>query len=193
MATQKKPEELPIPLVDPDRWTARIVDNKDDDQDRVEELIADGWQYLNPDDLAVNSKDIGFKVMNSHVVRGDHGEEVLLKILTVDLAAFEEKDRLRTPTPVEVKAELREAIRAPEPSQVVAAKGHYPATRYSKDGTETVVADAAADKALGPGWHDSPKKAGKSVKAKSAKASKAKTSKAKAKAAKATKAAAPTT
>lgn len=34
----------------------------------------------------------------------------------------------------------------------------YPAVRYGSGGQTCVVADAAAEKALGPGWYDSPKK-----------------------------------
>lgn len=115
----KDVSDRPIPLMDPDRWTVRVVDNDTEvDKARVNELITAGWQYLDPDDLAVRANEIGFKVMNSHVVRGDHGEEVLLKILTVDVAAFEEAEKTRVKPSEQEDRGLRKATRSLEKSEI---------------------------------------------------------------------------
>ena len=79
----------PIPLVDPDRWTVRVV-NAQISEARVWEMQADkGWVYAEPTDIAVPVTELGFRVQDGRIVRGQHGSEVLMKMERADYAAVQ--------------------------------------------------------------------------------------------------------
>ena len=53
-----------------------------------------GWEPVAPEDLAGNPEDYGFDVKEGRVVRGERGQEVLMKMPTDDVKAIAEaKDR----------------------------------------------------------------------------------------------------
>lgn len=79
----------PIPLVDPKRWTVRIVNSQISDA-RLYEMQADkGWVYAELGDLAVKPEEIGFRVQDGRIVRGTHGQEVLMKMEQKDYRAIQ--------------------------------------------------------------------------------------------------------
>lgn len=74
----------PIPLKEPQKWSIRVVDATIS-PNRVWEMQANkGWVYLTPEDLAVEPHEVGFRVQDGRVVRGQHGTEVLMKMLKRD-------------------------------------------------------------------------------------------------------------
>ena len=78
----------PIPLVDPDRWTVRVV-NSQISEARVWEMQADKrWVYATPEDIAIPVTELGFREQDGRVVRGQHGYEVLMKMERDDYAAI---------------------------------------------------------------------------------------------------------
>jgi hypothetical protein len=79
----------PVPLVDPDRWTIRIVNSQISDN-RIWDMQADkGWVYAAPSDIAVPLHEIGFREQDGRVVRGQHGHEVVMKMERDDYAAVQ--------------------------------------------------------------------------------------------------------
>lgn len=88
----------PIPLKHPKQWTARVVNSQISDN-RLYEMQADkGWQYLEPDDLAVKPEEIGFRVLDGKVVRGTQGQEVLMKMDISDYKAIQKAKDAETRT-----------------------------------------------------------------------------------------------
>lgn len=74
----------PIPLVEPDRWTMRVINTGISEQ-RLWEIQADkGWVYAEVADLAVDPVEVGFRVQDGRIVRGVQGAEVLMKMETAD-------------------------------------------------------------------------------------------------------------
>ena len=79
----------PIPLTDPDRWTVRVVNASISDA-RIWEMQADkGWVYAEPADIAVSVTELGFRIQDGRIVRGQHGQEVLMKMERDDYAAIQ--------------------------------------------------------------------------------------------------------
>lgn len=78
-----------IPLIEPERWTLRVINTQLSDA-RLWEIQAEkGWIYVLPEDLAVKPQEIGFRELDGHVVRGTHGQEVLMKIPRPDYLAVQ--------------------------------------------------------------------------------------------------------
>ena len=81
----------PIPLVDPDQWTVRIVNSQISDA-RIWEMQAEkGWVYLEPADVACKPEDLGFRVVGGRIVRGTNGHEVLMKMPRRDYRRLQQK------------------------------------------------------------------------------------------------------
>ena len=79
----------PIPLTEPERWTVRFVNSQISDN-RIWEMQADkGWQYAEPSDIAVPVTELGCRVQDDRIVRGQHGSEVLMKMERADYAAVQ--------------------------------------------------------------------------------------------------------
>lgn len=84
----------PIPLVEPERWTLRIVYSKISNAHLYDMQAEKGWVYAQPEDLAVNPVEVGFQIMDGRIVRGTQGEEVLMKMERTDYQAVQKaKDR----------------------------------------------------------------------------------------------------
>ena len=74
----------PIPLTEPNRWELRIV-NSQISANRLYEMQADrGWVYAVPEDLAVKPEEIGFQILDGRIVRGERGQEVVMKMERAD-------------------------------------------------------------------------------------------------------------
>lgn len=76
-----------IPLVEPSRWTLRIANSQVRDG-HLHDLIGDkGWEFADKADLAVDPIEVGFRELDGRLVRGDKGQEVLLKMAKKDYQA----------------------------------------------------------------------------------------------------------
>lgn len=85
----------PIPLVEPQAWTLRIVNSKVNNQHLYDMQAEKGWVYATLEDLAVKPEEIGFRVLDGRIVRGTQGEEVLMKMPAKDYKAVsKEKDKV---------------------------------------------------------------------------------------------------
>lgn len=79
----------PIPLKEPDAWVLRVVNTAISD-DRLYAMQAEkGWVYALPEDLAIDPVEVGLKVLDGRIVRGDKGTEVLMKMPTAEFAAIQ--------------------------------------------------------------------------------------------------------
>lgn len=73
-----------IPLKQPKRWELRIV-NSEVRNGRIREMQTDkGWEFVAVSDLAVEPFEIGFREQDGRLVRGQHGQEVLMKMEAAD-------------------------------------------------------------------------------------------------------------
>lgn len=50
-----------------------------------------GWEYVEPNDIACALDEVGAKVMDTRVVRGERGKEVLLKMKAADYKKIQKK------------------------------------------------------------------------------------------------------
>lgn len=77
----------PIPLKEPDLWVLRVVNTAISD-DRLYAMQAEkGWVYALPEDLAIDPVEVGLRVVDGRIVRGDKGTEVLMKMPKEDYDA----------------------------------------------------------------------------------------------------------
>ena len=74
----------PIPLTEPNRWTARVVNSQISDARMWEMQASKGWVYAERADLAVDPLEIGFREQDGRIVRGTQGHEVLMKMERAD-------------------------------------------------------------------------------------------------------------
>lgn len=80
-----------IPLAEPGRWAIRVVNTAISD-DRLWQMQAEkGWVYAEEADLAVAPHEIGFRVLDGRIVRGQQGQEVLMKMERTDYAAIQKQ------------------------------------------------------------------------------------------------------
>ena len=79
----------PIPLVEPDLWELRIVNASISDAHVWEMQASKGWIYAAEGDLAVQPHEVGFRVQDGRLVRGTHGQEVLMKMRRADYAEIQ--------------------------------------------------------------------------------------------------------
>jgi hypothetical protein len=81
---------IPITLKTPGDWTVRIV-NSTVRTGRLHDMIHNkGWVYVNAEELDGTPDELGFHAKDGRVVRGEHGEEVLMKIPTADFDAVQD-------------------------------------------------------------------------------------------------------
>lgn len=79
----------PIPLTDPDRWTVRIVNTQISNNHLYEVQADKGWVYATIEDLAIKPHEVGFRELDGRIVRGEHAQEVLMKMERADYAAIQ--------------------------------------------------------------------------------------------------------
>lgn len=74
----------PIPLKEPKRWMLRWV-NTTVSPDHLYAMRADkGWDYVTVDDLDVDPVEVGATILDGKIVKGEKGQEVLMKMPLTD-------------------------------------------------------------------------------------------------------------
>ena len=75
---------VPITLKTPGQWAIRIV-NGTMRTGRIHDMTANkGWVLVTADELDGTPDDLGFRVRDGRIVRGEHGDEVLMKMPQAD-------------------------------------------------------------------------------------------------------------
>lgn len=70
----------PVTLKTPGFWAVRIVNSKSR-TGRLHDVIHNkGWVYVTPEELDGTPDELGFEAKDGRLVRGEHGEEVLVKM-----------------------------------------------------------------------------------------------------------------
>lgn len=71
---------VPITLKTPGRWEIRWVYSKLRSGHLYDMTQNKGWVFVEPDELDGSGDEYGLTVKDNRLVRGDHGEEVLMKM-----------------------------------------------------------------------------------------------------------------
>lgn len=95
----------PIPIKEPQKWVIRNVNSKVSNQHvynmRAEKL----WEFVTPADLDCTLDEIGYRELDGRVVRGERGEEVLMKMPKRDYQEIQhDKDTTNRKTTLGAKA-----------------------------------------------------------------------------------------
>ncbi len=94
-----------IPMKEAGRWAIRIVNSAISYSHLLDMKEQKGWIFADPEDLAVKPEDVGLRVMDGRIVRGTHGEEVLMKMEKSDYRAVQQmKDEMNRRTTFGAKA-----------------------------------------------------------------------------------------
>ena len=127
----------PIPLKDPSKWTLRWENSKiaPDHMWRIVNQL--GWQYVEPEDLACPIDEIGAAARDGRVVRGERGDEVLMKMLTRDYRKVEKKKTEETIKQTFGRKQLKQSI----VSQVASEHGDRAAGYMDKQVESVTVND----------------------------------------------------
>ena len=80
----------PVPMKDPNAWKVRWENTKISPDQLWNALHVKGWDYVMPDDLDCPVEEIGAQARDGRVVRGERGEEVLLKMAMKDYTRLEQ-------------------------------------------------------------------------------------------------------
>lgn len=81
---------VPTLLRTPGQWAVRIV-NTGVRQGRVHDMTANkGWTFVEAEELLGRPDELGFRVQDGRLVRGERGEEVLMKMPQADFEAISE-------------------------------------------------------------------------------------------------------
>ena len=113
----------PIPLTEPDRWQVRIVNSQISDN-RLWEMQADkGWVYAAVEDLAISPHEIGFRVQDGRLVRGQHGHEILMKIERKDYVAIQKLKDTENRTNTFGDKAIKQAVLAAAAAEPDGARG----------------------------------------------------------------------
>ncbi len=71
---------VPITLVTPGHWAIRVV-NSTMRPGRIHDMTQNkGWVFVLPEELDGTPDELGFKAVENRLIRGEHGEEVLMKM-----------------------------------------------------------------------------------------------------------------
>ena len=70
----------PIPLVDPEQWTLRWENSAISPGHMWTIIHQLGWVYAEPADLVCPVEEIGASVRDGRIVRGERGQEILMKM-----------------------------------------------------------------------------------------------------------------
>lgn len=74
---------VPITLKDGQLWAVRIANDKVRNG-RVHQMGQLGWTFVTPEEMDGKPADYGFRALDGRVVRGEHAEEVLMKMPQAD-------------------------------------------------------------------------------------------------------------
>lgn len=119
---------VPITLKTPGDWTVRIV-HSNVRAGRLHDMTTNkGWVYVEPSELDGSPMDLGFRVVDNRIVRGEHGEEVLMKISQADFDAIQD-----------AKANMN--LKALGSKQTVERAAQATATEYGSEAGDKVFAN----------------------------------------------------
>lgn len=79
---------VPITLKDGQLWAIRVANDKVR-TGRVHQMVQMGWTFVQPDEIDGLPADFGFRAMDTRLVRGEHGDEVLMKMPQADFDAIQ--------------------------------------------------------------------------------------------------------
>lgn len=100
----------PIPLKEPKTWTLRWENSKISPDHMWNIVHILGWSYCEPEDLACPIDEIGAFARDGRVVRGERGDEVLMKMLTRDYKRVEKRKSEETIRQTFGTKQLKESI-----------------------------------------------------------------------------------
>ena len=81
---------VPITMKDGQQWAIRIANDKVR-AGRVHQMGQLGWTSVEPSEIDGTASDYGLRVMDGRLVRGEHGEEVLMKMPQADYDAIADR------------------------------------------------------------------------------------------------------
>jgi hypothetical protein len=128
----------PIPLVDDGKWVLRWENSKISPDHMWNVIHNLGWTYAEPADLACNVDEIGASERDGRIVRGERGDEVLMKMLAKDYKRVEKKKSDETIKQTFGARQLKQAI----VSGVAAEHGEQAAEFMSKNVNMVSVSDS---------------------------------------------------
>lgn len=80
---------VPITLKGGQAWAIRII-NTSIKAGRYHDIVHNkGWLPVQADELDGRPEELGFRVMDDRLVRGEHGEEILMKMPQADFDAIQ--------------------------------------------------------------------------------------------------------
>lgn len=109
----------PIPLKEVDRWELREVNSAISDQHLYEMQADKQWTYLAVEDLDVKPEDIGYRVLDGRLVKGQQGHIVLMKMEKSDYKAVQKAKEAENRRQTFGKKAVRQSIL----SQAAGAEG----------------------------------------------------------------------
>ena len=80
---------VPITLKDGQSWAIRIANDKVR-TGRVHQMTGLGWMFVEAEEIDGKPEDFGFRAVKGRLVRGEHGEEVLMKMPQADFDAIQD-------------------------------------------------------------------------------------------------------
>lgn len=127
----------PIPLKEPKTWTLRWENSKIS-PDHMWNIVHNlGWSYCEPEDLDCPIDEIGAFVRDGRIVRGERGDEVLMKMLTRDYKRVEKRKTEETIKQTFGKKQLKDSI----VSQVAQEHGDQAAEYMNRAVNQVTVND----------------------------------------------------
>lgn len=79
---------VPITLRDGQLWAIRIANDRVR-TGRVHQMVEMGWTFVQAKEIDGKPADFGFRERDGRLVRGEHGEEVLMKMPQADFDAIQ--------------------------------------------------------------------------------------------------------
>jgi hypothetical protein len=79
---------VPITLKDGQPWAIRVVNDRVR-TGRVYQMTGMGWTFVEASEIDGRPADFGFREIDGRLVRGEHGEEVLMKMPQADYDAVQ--------------------------------------------------------------------------------------------------------
>lgn len=82
---------VPIPATEPGRWTFREVNTQISHDHLYQMIHSKQWEYASPGDLACDPGMFAFREQDGRLVKGTHGELVLMKMPSEDFSAVQKE------------------------------------------------------------------------------------------------------
>lgn len=114
-----------ITLKTPGQWAIRVVNSKSR-TGRLHDIIHNkGWAYVTPDEIDGTPDEYGFDAKDGRLVRGEHGEEVVVKMPQKDFDEIQ-------------KAKSDSNINGLSPKKTREAVAQETSTKFGDEAGETV-------------------------------------------------------